>query len=135
MNSLQRDTIDVGALEDATRTDECGALITFKGVTRNHFEGRKVQRLEYEAYEPMAMLEMTKISTKVKQKWPGVLISIAHRLGVVGIGECSVAIVVAAPHRESAYLASRFAIDQLKFQVPIWKKEIYTDGTSWKANK
>ena len=132
---LQKEEINVKSLETEIRSDECGAIITFKGVTRNNFEGKAVKRLEYEAYESMAKLEMRKIATEIKKKWPGTHISMAHRLGVVAVGECSVAIVVAAPHRDGAYMASRYAIDQLKARVPIWKKEVYDDGTSWKANQ
>ena len=91
-------------------------------------------RLEYEAYPGMAEAEMSKIGEEVCQKWPGSRVAMAHRIGVVPIGEASVVIVTSAPHRDEAYAASRFAIDALKMAVPIWKKEVYQDGSVWKNN-
>ena len=82
----------------------------------------------------MAEREMLAIVGEAQVKWPGARLSIAHRVGLVPIGETSVAIAVSAPHRDAAYLASRFAIDRLKERVPIWKKEVYADGSTWKAN-
>ena len=126
--------IEPRVLVDDVRRDEAGAVIVFEGVTRNHHDGREVVRLEYEAYAGMAETEMERIVNEVQQRWSGARISMAHRIGVVGVGEASVVIAVSAPHRDAAYAASRFAIDTLKALVPIWKKEVYSDGSVWKAN-
>ena len=135
MIQLQHDPIDIGELVSSVQSSKSGAILLFQGVTRDNFKGRKVVRLEYEAYDEMALLEMNKIKEEVHRRWPTVLISMTHRLGVVPVGECSVAIAVSSPHRQAAYEANRFAIDALKSQVPIWKKEIYTDGNVWKENQ
>ena len=132
---LSEGPIDTAPLRDAVAHPGAGALLIFEGVTRDHFEGREVRRLEYEAYGPMAVLEMEAIGGEVCERWPGVRVAMAHRVGLVPIGEASVVIALSAPHREAAYLGSRFAIDSLKARVPIWKKEVYVDGSSWKANK
>ena len=104
-------------------------------MTRDNFEGRRVLKLEYEAYPEMAVAEMKKIGNEIVQKWPDVRIAMIHTLGIVPVGEASVVIAVSSPHRDAAYAASRHGIDTLKARVPIWKKEIYQDGESWKANK
>ena len=119
---------------NAVRDPESGAVIVFEGVTRNHHDGKSVERLEYEAYGGMAEREMTQIGSRVVDRWPGVRVAMVHRLGVVEVGEASVVIAVSAPHRDEAYAASRFAIDELKAHVPVWKKEVYADGSVWKAN-
>ena len=111
-----------------------GAVLVFEGTTRDSFEGREVQRLEYESYEPMACREMEQIRSEALEQWPAIRIAMAHRVGIVPVGQTSIMIAVSAPHRDTAYSASRFAIDAVKARVPVWKKEIYRDGTSWKAN-
>ena len=110
-------------------------MLSFVGITRDHFEGKKVIRLEYEAYEAMALAQMRKIADIIQVRWPTARVAMIHRLGIVPVGEASVVISVSAPHRDEAYAASRFAIDSLKSEVPIWKKEIYEDGSEWKANE
>ena len=126
--------IDRRACEEAVSHSGAGAILCFAGTTRGTFEGRAVERLEYEAYEPMALGEMRAIGCELKERWPGAMVAIVHRVGVVEVGETSVFIAVSAPHRVAAYEASRFAIDAVKARVPIWKKELYADGSSWKAN-
>jgi len=133
--SISSDPLDSHALRDLVSHSGAGAIVVFEGTTRDSFEGRAVQRLEYEAYEPMACREMERIRAEVLERWPESRIAMVHRTGVVAIGEISIAIAVSSPHRGDAYLASRFAIDAVKAQVPIWKKEVYADGTCWKANK
>jgi len=123
--------IDLAALERATASPAAGAIVTFAGTTRQTNAGRQVTRLEYEAYEPMALSEMRKLAREACQWWPIVRIAIAHRIGVVEIGETSVAIAVAAAHRAEAFEACRFAIDRLKEVVPIWKKEHFEGGEIW----
>src|SRR5205823_5363297 len=108
-----------------------GATVTFTGMTRNENAGRRVIKLEYEAYEAMALSEMRKLAHEAGARHPIVRIAICHRIGVVNIGETSVAIAVSAAHRGDAFDACRFAIDRLKEIVPIWKKEHFEGGEVW----
>jgi molybdopterin synthase catalytic subunit len=108
-----------------------GGIVTFVGTVRDEARGRRIQHLEYEAYPEMALREMEKIATEAEGRWSGVRIAIAHRTGHLEIGELAVVIAAAAPHRAEAFEACRFAIDTLKQTVPIWKKEIATDGEYW----
>ncbi|MGQ0568781.1 MAG: molybdenum cofactor biosynthesis protein MoaE [Armatimonadota bacterium] len=130
MVELGRDPIRVDALLDAVRVPGAGAVVLFLGTVRDHSRGRHVGHLEYEAYEALARKEMTRIATHAIERW-GVRIAIVHRLGTLAIGEISVAIAVAAPHRRDAFEAGRFAIDTLKQTVPIWKKEVWASGSEW----
>ena len=134
MVRLTDSVIDVQAVRAAISRDEAGAVLIFEGVTRNHHDGRTVMRLEYEAYAGMAEAQMSAICSEISGRWPGGRVAMVHRVGVVAVGEASVVIGVSAPHRDEAYAASRHAIDTLKASVPIWKKEIYADGSVWKAN-
>lgn len=131
---LSSSLIDPRAVEAAVAHPGAGAILTFLGVTRDRFGSKQVLRLEYEAWPEMARAELLRIGAELEDRWPGARVAFVHRVGVVAVGEASVAIAVSAPHRDEAYQASRFAIDQLKRRVPIWKKEWYTDGSSWKAN-
>ena len=112
-----------------------GGLATFTGNIRNHFEGRPVTHLDYEAYEPMALAEMSKICDEIEERWEGSAVAMSHRLGRLEIGDAAVHIVVAAPHRGACFEACRYGIDELKLRVPIFKKEVYVDGSVWKANR
>lgn len=134
MVGLVHGAIDVSGVLAEVKRHEAGAVLVFEGVTRNHHDGREVVRLEYEAYPEMANRELRALVEEAKRRWPEVRAAIAHRLGIVPLGEASVVIGVSAPHRDEAYQASRFLIDTLKATVPIWKKEIYVDGSVWKAN-
>jgi molybdopterin synthase catalytic subunit len=127
--------IDVRAVEDAVRDDAHGAVLTFAGVGRNEFGGRPVRALFYEAWTEVAVRALEAVADDTRARWPAVKVAIVHRTGTVAIGEPSVVIAVGAPHRAEAYEASRFAIDTLKERVPIWKKEIYADGSAWVANR
>lgn len=126
---LTRETIDVVGLQGATPAD--GALCLFIGIVRGENDGRRVLRLEYEAYEEMALAGMEQIAAEVLNRWPVTDVRMVHRLGVIEIGEASVAVAVASPHRGEAFAACRYAIDTLKKVVPIWKKEFYADGAVW----
>jgi len=126
--------IDVGRLREAVAAPDCGAVLVFEGATRNHHEGKPVTRLAYEAYREMAIDEFIKIAEETRSSAGTCNIAIVHRVGLVPVGETSVAIAVSTPHRDAAYKASRYAIDQLKLRASIWKKEIYADGSAWKAN-
>ncbi|MDP6934658.1 MAG: molybdenum cofactor biosynthesis protein MoaE [Myxococcota bacterium] len=135
MITLTHETLDPRRVEDAVIWPGAGAVLTFSGVARDHFDGRTVVKLEYQAYREMALTEMARIRDEAVERWPGIRVALAHRTGPVAIREASVIISVAAPHRDEAYQASRFLIDTLKARVPIWKKEIYQDGSSWKENQ
>ena len=134
MITLCHHPIDPSPLRQYVQRPEAGAIISFEGCTRNNFEGLEVHELRYEAYETMAHKELSALKDRLEADYPQCRVAIAHRLGVVPVGEVSVLTVVSAPHRDVAYLVSRRAIDELKLQIPIWKKEIYSDGSSWKAN-
>jgi molybdopterin synthase catalytic subunit len=123
--------IDEIALESAVRTDADGAVIVFRGVARRHSRGRDVVHLEYEAYPEMAEKVMAQIADEIKQRWPISRVAMVHRTGVLEIGQASVVIAVSAPHRGEAFEAAQYAIDRLKEVVPIWKKEVWSDGSQW----
>ncbi len=129
MVRLVRERIDLATLQATTPAD--GALCLFVGVVRNENSGRPVLRLEYEAYEEMALPLMEQIAAEARRRFPVTDVRIVHRLGRMEIGEASVAIAVASPHRGEAFAACRYAIDALKATVPIWKKEFYADGATW----
>jgi len=112
---------------------ESGGIDIFIGTVRNTTKGKAVIRLEFEAYEPMALAEMEKIVTQAEEKWPIQKALIHHRTGVLEIGEIPVLIAVSAAHRAAAFEACRYIIDTLKQTVPIWKKEIFEDGEVWVA--
>jgi molybdopterin synthase catalytic subunit len=118
-------------LEDAVRTEADGAVIVFRGVARRFSRGRDVVHLEYEAYPEMAEKVMAQIADEIKSRWPVSGVAMVHRTGVLEIGQASVAIAVAAPHRGEAFEAAKYAIDRLKQIVPIWKKEVWSDGSQW----
>lgn len=130
---LVDDRIDVEAVRRSVDDPGFGAVLVFEGVGRNHFDGRPVHALTYEAYAEMAVPAMQQIADEASERWSA-RVAIVHRTGTVAIGEPSVVIAVGTPHRAACYEASRFAIDALKERVPIWKKEIYADGHAWKAN-
>jgi len=123
--------IDVEAVLESVRDPGAGALDLFLGTTRNQTKGRSVLWLEYEAYEPMARGLMERIAREAGERWGITKISIVHRIGRVAVGETSVAIAVSSAHRNEAFLACRYAIDDLKKNVPIWKKEVFADGGHW----
>ena len=123
--------IDELALEDEVRTDADGAVIVFRGVARRQSRGREVVHLEYEAYPEMAEKVMAEIGDEIRTRFPVSGVAIVHRTGVLAIGQASVVIAVSAPHRGEAFAASQYAIDRLKQIVPIWKKEVWSDGSQW----
>ena len=129
-------SLNAGDILTKVSTNAAGASSIFVGTTRDTFEGKRVARLEYEAYVPMAEKELKRLCGKVRERWNVERIAVVHRTGVVPLGEASVVIAVSSAHRKEALEAVHFAIDDLKATVPIWKKEVYTDGTnSWKENK
>jgi molybdopterin synthase catalytic subunit len=108
-----------------------GAVCVFAGVVRDENEGRTVLRLEYEAYEEMALPLMLEIAAEAHRLHAISSVRMEHRLGTLAVGELSVIVAVASPHRAAAFAACRFVIDALKSRVPIWKKEHYADGSAW----
>lgn len=125
--------LNINACIDAVTSPECGGIDVFIGTVRDSTSGKKVLRLEYEAYESMALKEMHKIADEAMRKWPIQRIVMHHRTGILRVGEAAVIIAVAAPHRHAAFEACRFIIDTLKETVPIWKKEVFEDGEIWVA--
>jgi molybdopterin synthase catalytic subunit len=124
--------IDVGALISAAQRTDCGAISTFVGTTRiDEAEGASVEYLEYEAYRPMADRKIEEIGAEIEERWDVREVTIVHRIGRVEPGEASVAIVVASPRRGAAFEASRYAIERIKQIVPIWKREVWSDGYVW----
>jgi molybdopterin synthase catalytic subunit len=108
-----------------------GAVATFTGLVREHNQGRQVQFLEYEAYEPLALRALERIVTEAETEWPGTRLGLHHRTGRLEIGEASIIIVAASPHRPSAFAACRYAIERVKQIVPIWKREYFDGGDVW----
>jgi molybdopterin synthase catalytic subunit len=108
-----------------------GAVAAFLGVVRNHNLGRSVRYLEYEAYVPLAQKSFERISAEVDARWPGVRLALHHRVGRLEIGEASVAIAAASPHRADAFAACRYAIERVKQIAPIWKREFFEGGDVW----
>lgn len=110
---------------------EAGAIATFIGTTRNHNDGRRVIALDYDAYPEMAEKELARIGEQAKQQWKIQRMGIVHRIGPVQITEPSVIIAVSSAHRADAFAACRFAIEEIKKTVPIWKKEVFEGGEIW----
>lgn len=116
---------------DLVQSNSAGGIDIFVGTVRNQTKGRAVIRLEFEAYEPMAISEMQKIAVQAKEQFAAEKIVMHHRVGHLAVGEVAVIIAVATPHRKAAFEACQYAIDTLKETVPIWKKEIFEDGEVW----
>lgn len=112
---------------------QCGATVVFTGTARDHTEGRPgVHRLEYEAYEEQALRRLAAVAAEARRRWPTLgRVALLHRTGVVEIGSEAVVVAVSAPHRGEAFDAARYAIDELKLTVPIWKREAWSGGESW----
>jgi MoaE-MoaD fusion protein len=128
---LSAEPLSLDAVVDEVRNERAGAIATFIGTTRVESRGRTVEHLDYEAYEGMAERVMAKIADALKERYDVCEIAIHHRSGRVDIGEASVVIAVSAPHRQDALAACKDAIDTLKQQVPLWKKEVYEGGEEW----
>lgn len=136
MISITSNPIDLSSAYKYVSTDEAGAILFFFGTVRKSTRRpneplREVQRLEYEAYDKMAVQEMQKIASEACQRWNIQKYVIVHRTGKLLVGEMAVLVAVATPHRDDAFEAGRFIIDTLKASVPIWKKEVFDDGSVW----
>lgn len=129
MRYLKEEPLEVRSVAHQVVSAERGGVVTFVGAVRNHHAGRAVLRLEYSAYGPMAEEEFARIIEEAERRWPA-RVAAEHRLGTLEVGDVAVIVVAAAPHRDAAFDACRFVIEELKRRVPIWKREHYTDGSS-----
>lgn len=127
------DNIDTAEAIAFVQSEKSGGIVTFIGTVRNQTQQKKVLKLVFECYEPMAILEMEKIAAQMQEKWQVQRVAILHVTGEKLPGEVVVAIAVAAPHRGAAFEACQYAIDTLKETVPIWKQEFFEDGAVWVA--
>ena len=125
--------LEVQACIDWVMTPESGGIDIFIGTVRKATKGKQVLRLEFEAYEAMALKEIEKIVANAFEQWPVQKLLVHHRVGVLAVGEIPVIIAVSCAHRDAAFEACRFVIDNLKQTVPIWKKEVFEDGETWVA--
>ncbi|XP_066973568.1 molybdopterin synthase catalytic subunit isoform X2 [Macrobrachium rosenbergii] len=133
---ITEEGLSVDEITKLVTDSSCGAISLFVGTTRDTFEGQAVVKLEYESYKEMAEKEMIKLCKQAREKWPLHHIAVHHRLGVVPVSEASVILAVSSVHRRESLEAVSYLIDELKANVPIWKKEVYDDGSSnWKQNK
>ncbi len=123
--------IDAATLVKRVMRSSDGAYVLFEGVVRNHHEGKAVESIFYDAYRPMAEKEIAKIVDEVRSAYPDVAVDVVHRLGQLVVGDSSIAIVAASPHRAEAFEACRMMIDRIKETVPIWKKERGPGGEEW----
>ena len=128
MGFLSKEVLNPADLLAEVSAPERGGVVTFVGLVRDHHGGRQVRSLAYSAYEPMAEAVCAEILAEAASRWP-VRIALRHRLGALAIGDAAVAIAVAGDHRDEAFAACRYLIEELKRRVPIWKRETYTDGS------
>ena len=125
------DELDPGRVVEHVRRDDAGAIALFYGVVRDHNRGRKVMRLEYDAYPEMATKVMQRIADEVKERFNVAETAIQHRTGRLEIGETSLLVAVSSAHRKEAFEACHALVDRLKEEVPIWKKEVFEGGEEW----
>jgi molybdopterin synthase catalytic subunit len=127
---VQTEPLDPDEVFAAIRRDEAGAVVLFHGVARNDSEGRKVIALEYDAHAPLAEKKLRDVRDEVRRRWPEITsIAMLHRIGRLAIGETSLLVGISSPHRQQAFEASQYAVDRVKQIVPVWKKEIWEDGS------
>jgi molybdopterin synthase catalytic subunit len=128
---ITADPLDPQPLIEHVRRDESGAVAVFVGVVRNNNLGRRVLRLEYDAYPQMAEKKLRQVADEAMSRWPITDIAIAHRTGRLEIGETSLLVVVSSPHRDEAFEACQHTVNRIKEIVPIWKKEVWEGGEAW----
>ena len=132
MIEITYDRLEPASVTEKVTRDSNGAVVTFLGTTRDSTGDRKVFHLEYEAYRPMADKKLAEIADEIRERWPDVQdVAIAHRLGRLEIGDISLVVAVASPHRKEAFAACQYSIDRIKQIVPIWKKEFFEGGEVW----
>lgn len=130
MISLTHSPIDPSAILAQVASNDAGAVVLFLGTTREFTKGRQTASLDYECYQQMAEAKLAELEAQAREKWPLVHVAIVHRLGRLGLGEASIAIAVSSPHRQATFEAGKWLIDTIKEDVPIWKQENWSDGTS-----
>jgi molybdopterin synthase catalytic subunit len=128
---ITREPLDRAALVEAVAHSSVGGIVVFEGVVRDNARGKQVRYLEYDVYAEMAIAKIREIVAEAERLWGAQRVAVAHRVGRLEIGEASVIVVVATPHRNEAFEACRYIIDTLKTTVPIWKKEVATNGEEW----
>lgn len=128
---ISADPLDPAAAPAAVADAACGAVATFIGIVRDRNAGRRVLKLEYEAFAPLAVKAFERIDMELRERWPSVRLAIEHRIGSLEIGEASVVIAAASPHRAEAFAGCRYAIERLKQIAPIWKHEHFEGGEVW----
>lgn len=133
MIELTSQPLEPGKFTDAVQRSTNGAVVTFLGATRDNFDGKRVLTLEYESYDEMALKKLEEVRQEMMAEFGLDDIAIGHRTGVVGIGEISLVVAVGSPHRKEGFYACHKTVDRIKEVVPIWKKEIYEDGSRWVA--
>ncbi len=123
--------LSLAAVVEAVSRVSQGGVVTFTGVVRDHSKGKRVTRLDYEAYAPMAERKLADIAREAREQWPGAEVAVMHRVGTLVPGDLAVVIAASAPHRREAFRACEHVIERLKQDVPIWKKEYAEDGEVW----
>lgn len=131
MFEITEGPLDPAPLVEAVRRDDAGAIALFYGIVRNENLGRRVQYLEYDAYPEMATKKMREVAEEVRAKFPVLEIGIVHRVGRLEIGETSLLVAVSSGHRGESFEACHYAVDRIKQIVPVWKKEVWEDGSEW----
>jgi molybdopterin synthase catalytic subunit len=131
LTKITRDPIDPQPFVEQVRRDESGAVALFLGVARNNNLGRRVLRLEYDAYPEMAERQLRRVAEEMASRWPITDIAIVHRIGRLEIGETSLLVAVSSPHRKEAFEACHQTVNRIKEVVPIWKKEVWEGGETW----
>ena len=129
--AVTSEPLDADSLVTLVDAEGDGAVVTFAGLVRNHNQGRRVQFLEYEAYEPLAVRALQRIVDEARDLWPAARVAVHHRLGRLEIGEASIVIAAASAHRADAFAACRYTIERVKQIVPIWKREYFDGGDVW----
>ncbi len=128
MKLLSSDPLDLAGLMASVQSPARGGVACFLGAVRDHHAGRQVLRLRYSAYEPMAEAELARIVAETESRWP-VAVALRHRVGRLEVGDAAIAAVAAAPHRDEAFAACRYLVEEAKRRVPVWKQEFYADGS------
>ncbi len=129
--AVTTEPLNASDLVSVLAADSHGAVVTFTGVVRNQNQGRAVTFLEYEAYGALAIKALELIVTEAREQWPSTQLGLHHRIGRLELGDTSVIIVAASPHRADAFAAARYAIERVKQIVPIWKREHFEGGDVW----
>ena len=131
MIRISRDVLDAEEITATVCAPDKGGVVTFLGTVRDHTGGKRVLYLEYEAYKEMAEKMLDRIAEEVVERWDDTVVSIAHRLGRMEVGEISLVVAAASPHRAEAFSACQYVVNRIKENVPIWKKEAFEGGEVW----